>query len=1126
MRNLKKFLALVLAMLMIVSASAAVSASDFSDVADDSIYAEAIADLVEKGITNGVAAGQFGPDQPVQRFQMALFMARALEPDVDDWMTGMQVFDDVNEWYGAIAYAYVNNIVTGMGNNLFAPHDGIRYQDALIMALRALGYTVDISGDPYWLAAYNQAQALGLTKGVEVYVGEQVLTRAETAQIIFNMLKTTPADGGLTLNEKNFGEATAANKTVFVVTATPKQSYYDSAISAEEGYLGLQEIVNGIPSGEVLYLSAKDLGIDEDEIENYFSHSFDFVNYDENTQEYDRIIPGKDPVILYNTDITKINSSRIRIDGVAYNPVEEFSGSKIINEMVIFNASEYSTSGKILLFNRDGDITDENGNTIAKFAYETSTGVRYYVDENVTSGDARVISESAALEKYGVAIDDVTYNKYATLTADGLESYKNYQIALYDDDGDEYFERAVVTPVWMSVFKAKNGNGTESFGPMADSGHKDIVYTEDLTAGEVFTYTFNDQADVVTVLEVIPVQSGILTKINTTDIGNSNVKLTIDGEEYILANETNEGKVGATIAANGKNNNVAFDKIAGDDKKLGYLYSSDAQWGNLVVGARIMYYAVGDYIINAKTYNVEDDYDRIILDEIVSYDSNNIYVDLYNDGKLQTNVAISAVNGEKISDLNIFELSRLLSDDIWESGNLFKFIEYTDDSFELSGAFDRDYAAAGTDKNLAAEAFKYGLYNLGGTADIEFIDGIADLKDGGQNLEYIDNILRTNDDTVFYFIDEDGDVNVYVGAPDNSSIDLAQVKLYADKIGYGSATKNGVASFVVVYYNSANASAIKGFGFTSVDYSVIFVGASSAVNKYERVSASYIGLGSAYTGTYYSYNVDNLAVDMGTGAEVQKVYSKVILEQGHFYKVDANGVINSADDDVTDDNTMIKSASLAKADFEQARYYTIDKAGVDGSATKVSTVKLALYDFEGTVKTDDFAWFDKAYDVYYIVDYEDGSFVGIVDKDYEADVDNRGNVNAMWTGASTKQYAAIADYDVTANTISGDVYVASNGGSAVSFPGYYADIAVDDAWIDLTSSDYTLSSVTLTKGNTDIYVNATVTINSSNIVEFSVTSARNPADPFSSVVNLSAGNYILTITFNGNAYFTIPVTID
>ena len=62
-----------------------------------------------------------------------------------------------------------------MGNNLFAPHDGIRYQDALIMALRALGYTVDISGDPYWLAAYNQAQALGLTKGVEVMLASRFL---------------------------------------------------------------------------------------------------------------------------------------------------------------------------------------------------------------------------------------------------------------------------------------------------------------------------------------------------------------------------------------------------------------------------------------------------------------------------------------------------------------------------------------------------------------------------------------------------------------------------------------------------------------------------------------------------------------------------------------------------------------------------------------------------------------------------------------------------------------------------------------------------------------------------------------------------------------------------------------
>ena len=47
MRNLKKFLALVLAMIMVVSAAAVVSA-DFTDVPADNRYAAAINDLAVK----------------------------------------------------------------------------------------------------------------------------------------------------------------------------------------------------------------------------------------------------------------------------------------------------------------------------------------------------------------------------------------------------------------------------------------------------------------------------------------------------------------------------------------------------------------------------------------------------------------------------------------------------------------------------------------------------------------------------------------------------------------------------------------------------------------------------------------------------------------------------------------------------------------------------------------------------------------------------------------------------------------------------------------------------------------------------------------------------------------------
>src|SRR5699024_1226019 len=113
------------------------------------------------------------------------------------------------------------------------------------------------------------------------------------------------------------------------------------------------------------------------------------------------------------------------------------------------------------------------------------------------------------------------------------------------------------------------------------------------------------------------------------------------------------------------------------------------------------------------------DYERVILKDIVSYDSENIYVDLYRDGKLEKNVAIASVAGDSIDDLNIFELSRLLSDDdIWVSGGIFKYIELADDTYELSIPMD----------HKDAKVSNYGLSEMVTVAKptIIFVDGIAD----------------------------------------------------------------------------------------------------------------------------------------------------------------------------------------------------------------------------------------------------------------------------------------------------------------------------------------------------------------------------------------------------------------
>lgn len=1008
MRNLKKFLALVLAMLMIVSASAAVSASDFSDVADDSIYAEAIADLVEKGITNGVAAGQFGPDQPVQRFQMALFMARALEPDVDDWMTGMQVFDDVDEWYGAIAYAYVNNIVTGMGNNLFAPHNGIRYQDALIMALRALGYKVDVSGDPYWLEAYNQAQALGLTKGVEVYVGEQVLTRAETAQIIFNMLYTTPADGGATIAAKNFGEATAANTTTMVVTATPKQAYAESYKAAEEGYLGLQTVVNGLPAGDVLYLPAAVLGVDADDVEAYFGYSFDFVNYDAENGSFDNVMIGEDPVVVYSTDVTKNSNEKITIDGTAYYTVDEFEGAALKNEIVVYNAGDLAYLQKVLYTDKDGNVVNSNGDIVARYSHKSSDGTKFYLDlaANV------IITEEAALAKYGIDVADDSYIKYSTLSAKDLDEIGNYQLTLFDDDRDGKFERAIVTNVYMSAFKAKD-SGKETFGPMKDE--KDVVYTEDLTKGEVFTYTYNSQTKVVTVLDVLDINYGTLTKIDTTKVGDKVVKLTIDGEVYTVANADLAKKTGATIYDYNSN---GFDNIA-KEAQLGY-----ADYKDFTIGSAIAYYEYNGYIINAKTYPIDEAFDRVVIDQIVSYDSENVYADLYIGGKLVSNVAISNVEGTKISSMNIFQLSRLLSDDAWNRGNVFKAVKLSDGSYQIS----EELVLSGDDKNVVD--FKLVTQTFGTV--VSFEDGIADIYNSDNTIAR-DRVIRSDEKTVFYFLKKNDkgkvvSIATFVGAADNSSIDFTgsdKPVIYADKIGYGNNDSytdgkvNGVASFVLVYYTDSND--ISGFGVANIDYSTVYVvNNPDKVKAYEAASAEELGLvGSDYTGKYFvRYTADGLAVDMSTGKKVNTIYVEVGKEiaADKFYVLSVDNVV------LFNKKANVTDAVLKATGFTDARYWTItDVVGnkiVDNTVDKVSSVYLTA-DTAIDVKTSakDVLTDGKKYTVKYVPNFTDGTFVGIVVKS-EASAPADGTANATWTwneeDASTKGAVADVKNDATA----------------------------------------------------------------------------------------------------------------
>lgn len=191
MRNLNKFLALVMAVLMLFG-MAVIPMSAVNEDDADSIYYEAAQQLAALTIMKGDENGDLNLANGVTRYQAALFFVQALtgKTDVKVWNAEKKstIFADVPEYGTAIDYAYSMKLILGRGDGSYGYHDPITYQDMLVMAVRALGY--EESGMAYPNGYVLRAQTLGLTDNIETVNFKGELTRGETAQIIWDMLNT------------------------------------------------------------------------------------------------------------------------------------------------------------------------------------------------------------------------------------------------------------------------------------------------------------------------------------------------------------------------------------------------------------------------------------------------------------------------------------------------------------------------------------------------------------------------------------------------------------------------------------------------------------------------------------------------------------------------------------------------------------------------------------------------------------------------------------------------------------------------------------------------------------------------------------------------------------------------
>ena len=212
MRNLKKFLALVLAMMMTLSLMVTVNASSFDDDEDiTKVYAEAVDVLTELGVIKGYGGddpneGKFLPKNNITRAEVAAILYRLYTGDVGDknihLYDGFSEFTDVgaNQWFTPYVNFCANNgLIQGRGNGKFDPKGNITGYETLVMILRAIGYNdpKEFSSSDWRFKASGYGNRLGLTSNIPAGSLGASATREMVSEIMFKgilapMVKYSP----------------------------------------------------------------------------------------------------------------------------------------------------------------------------------------------------------------------------------------------------------------------------------------------------------------------------------------------------------------------------------------------------------------------------------------------------------------------------------------------------------------------------------------------------------------------------------------------------------------------------------------------------------------------------------------------------------------------------------------------------------------------------------------------------------------------------------------------------------------------------------------------------------------------------------------------------------------------
>lgn len=247
MKNFKRLVSVLLALMMLVSVATVASAADsdwpYKDVGKKKWFYTAIKYSVDNGLMNGTSKTSFSPNDPMTRAMFVTVLGRLCgAEEIKD-----KTFSDVkmNQYYaGYVGWAVKCGIVSGYPDGTFKPDDNVNRQEAAAMLSRYIEYAgllldfVDELPGKYaddakfqsWTREFIEELSIyGIFEGDETgkFAPKDNLTRAQGATLFMRL-------------HEMFGESVNAERTVsaYDLINTPESfiSNFDSELDAAGEY--------------------------------------------------------------------------------------------------------------------------------------------------------------------------------------------------------------------------------------------------------------------------------------------------------------------------------------------------------------------------------------------------------------------------------------------------------------------------------------------------------------------------------------------------------------------------------------------------------------------------------------------------------------------------------------------------------------------------------------------------------------------------------------------------------------------------------------------------------------------------------------------------------------------------